>query len=98
MSNKTKTALQQPASVSALTDEEDRRAAAERFASGGSIDDGRKIRRKPPRHQIGVKTSEEVKKEFYRLRMLTNKSYTDLFDEAIFDLGRKYDEKLGIKR
>ena len=57
----------------------------------GSVEDGRFIRRKPDREQIGIKTNSAIKKEFYRLRMLSGKSYTDLFNEAIIDLGKKYD-------
>ena len=93
--SKIKPSLQQPSSPHDLALEEERREAAEYSARAGL--DGRFIRRKPSRHQIGVKTTEAVKKEFDRLRMLTGKSYTDLFEEAIFDLGRKYNKALGIK-
>ena len=86
---KLKPTLQQPVNETALAEEEDRRERAERSASGGL--DGRFIARKPGRVQIGIKTSLNVKTEFDRIRELSGKSYTDLFDEAIMDLGRKYD-------
>ena len=79
----------QPVSETAMAEEEERRDREER--SAGSVEDGRFIRRKPDREQIGIKTNSAIKKEFYRLRMLSGKSYTDLFNEAITDLGKKYD-------
>jgi hypothetical protein len=85
---KLKTTLQQPDKAE-LAQEEQRREGAEHSARAGV--DGRFLRRKPPRYQIGVKTNEAVKKEFDRIRELSGKSYTDLFDEAITDLGKKYD-------
>ena len=86
---KIKPTLQQPVNETALAQEEERRESAEYSARAGL--DGRFLPRKPSRHQIGIKTNEAVKKEFDRIRMLSGKSYTDLFDEAIMDLGRKYD-------
>ena len=85
---KIKPTLQQP-NETARAQEEQRRESAEYSAHAGL--DGRLLPRKPARHQIGVKTNEAVKKEFDRIRMLSGKSYTDLFDEAIMDLGKKYD-------
>lgn len=68
--------------------EEERREKAEH--SVGTRKDGRFIPRKPKRVQIGLKTSEAIRGEWDRLRELSEKSYTDMFEEAVADLAKKY--------
>jgi hypothetical protein len=87
--SKIKPSLKQPQSNS-LADEELRRERAEREARG--IINGRTLRRAPERKaQIGIKTTEETKKRFDRLRVMTGWSYTEIFEYAMEAAEEKFE-------
>ncbi len=84
--------LQQPNAEHSLEDEEKRREKAERSARG--LIDGRTLKRKNRQFQIGIKTTEAVKKEFDRIRMLTGLSYTEIFENSL----AAYERELASKK
>ncbi len=83
MKKKPNIQFQQPVDAGALAREEERRSRGEIGARG--LIDGRFLKRKNRTAQIGLKTSEEKKKQFDRLRMLTGWSYTEIFEQALDD-------------
>ena len=88
---KLKTSLPQPGK-DVLGSEEERREKAERNARG--LLDGRLLKRKNRQFQIGIKTTEAVKKEFDRIRVLTGLSYTEIFENAMAAYKRELDAEL----
>ncbi len=73
--------FRQPVDAAALTAEEDRRTRGEVNARG--LIDGRYLKRKNRNAQVGLKTTDEKKKQFDRMRMLTGMSYTEIFEAAL---------------
>lgn len=94
MNDKTKKSnvkFRQPVDAAALNAEEDRRTRGE-IGARGTID-GRFLKRKNRTYQIGVKTTEEKKKQFDRLRMLTGMSYTEIFEASLDSFENEWKER-----
>ena len=80
---KTAVRFQQPANDAALAAEEDRRSRGEIGARG--LLDGRLVKRRNRTSQVGLKITEDKKRQYDRLRMLTGMSYTEIFEQALDD-------------
>ena len=75
-----KTAFRQP-EPEAIVEEEASRAALE--AGAGAFLNGRKMSRVDRPVGVGLKISPAKRHQFDRLRLLTNWSYTDIFEHAL---------------
>lgn len=91
MSRKPSVRLQQPVNPEAIEQEEERWQRSEKGAHGRL--DGRFIKRRSRDVQIGLKTTDERKKQFDRLRMLTGLSYVEIFEAGLDAFEREWNSK-----
>ncbi len=81
----------QPIDGAELAAEEDRRSRGEVNARG--FLNGKRLKRSNRVAAIGLKTTDEKRKQFDRLRLMTAKSYAEIFEAALDAFEEKWKEE-----